>query len=886
VGGTELGQRALLTLNGGNLSAHAIDLEAGAGAIEASVNDVTGAVNVSGGSAHFASDADVLDLGNLDLAGDPTFFNTGDISINDNISVGQNLAILATGNVTASKAVVIQTRDLLAGGHNVTIVAGATLQPFGSPTAKGTIPPQTPLLPGQTIQVMGGSLSGGTISLDNSTIDTRSTSGNQPGGSVTLVAFGGTGTGGITGVNIASGGSGTGANGGVTLIAGGTVGSTSTAIAGITINATGGTGLPPAAINLFAAQPVGSVRFDNNGVATGTFSPGDLTAGAILPGPASVPGSGIITDGGTVTIKTNGMFSNQAAVTTSGAGAGSDAGDITIIAGSINLNAPLLAVGGNGAGGTDQALAGLPGGDGQSGGKGGMITLKGSSGITINANIQADGGNGGNGGDGASGRNGAILDGGAGGLGGNGGMAGMISLTTTDTAITQASDFTMSANGGSGGIGGAGGNGGSLLSRRLLRGHRRSARLLRKLDRGGIGGAGGNGGLATAGGSLRVDAGAGNINLGGTLNFDGGAGGNGGGGGNGGTTSLPDGAGGIGGATGIAQNGAMGGMVGLNTTSGNITLAAITANGGRGGSQLATSGSGGHGAHGGNGGAVSNCGAGAQGGQILVISTAGTILFTDGIQLDGGAKGIQASSEAAGAGGRATISRGGNGGAIGNGGDGGFGGLLSVSTSDDINTSSIIDADGGAGGVITSTAGAGGAGPHGGFGGDVGNAGGGGQGGSVSLTSMSGDVVISNPISAVGGAGGSNSATGGEGGIATAEAGGRGGSIGNGIGGGGAGGKGGDLSISSWIQHPIDPRSWSAVAAVWEAGTPMRVMAGPPAAVRAQAQGALSVWMGRLASPCRFTRPTADHILGFSMPLAAREAMIRPSPAPLATAAT
>ncbi len=452
-GGTQPGQTALLSLTGGDLDAQAIDLQAGTGVIQADVNDVTGVLNVAGGSAHFASNSAVLDLGDLDVTGDPTYFNMGNIVINEDITASQSLAILATGDITATKAVLIQATNSLLGGQNVYIVAGAILTP--SRTGSDKIPPGTTLMPGQSIQVMGASPTGGIISLANSTINTSPDPGsvNQPGGSVTLVAYGGSGTIGITGVNIISGGTGTGANGGVTLIAGDTLKLTTTAISGIAVNTTGGTGLPPAAIGMFAAQPQGAVAFDSNGIATGSFTPGTPTARDILLGP--VPGGGITTDGGTITIKTGGMFSNQIVVSSSGAKPGRDAGDISIIAGSITLNAALLAVGASGAGGTNATGPGLSGGSGQNGGKGGMITLEGTHGITINAGIQADAGNGGDGG------NGAISSGGAGGLGGNGGMAGTVSLTTTDAAISQAGGLTISADGGSGGSGGAGGSGSS-----------------------------------------------------------------------------------------------------------------------------------------------------------------------------------------------------------------------------------------------------------------------------------------------------------------------------------------------------------------------------------------------------------------------------------------
>ena len=135
-------RRCLLSLTGGNLAAQAINLQAGTGAIQADVNNVTGAVNVSGGSAQFASDAGVLDLGSLDMAGDPTFFNMGDIRIDGDIMVGQSLAILATGNVTASRAVVIKTRDASMVVTTSSIVAGGNLQRSGSPTGSATIPPK------------------------------------------------------------------------------------------------------------------------------------------------------------------------------------------------------------------------------------------------------------------------------------------------------------------------------------------------------------------------------------------------------------------------------------------------------------------------------------------------------------------------------------------------------------------------------------------------------------------------------------------------------------------------------------------------------------------------------------------------------------------------
>ena len=117
------------------------------------MNNVTGAVNVSGGSAQFASDAGVLDLGSLDVAGDPTFFNIGNIVIAGNITAGQSLAILATGNITAAKAVVIRATNSLRVDRTYTSWRAATSCRPARPQAAPTIPPGMPLQPGQSIQV-------------------------------------------------------------------------------------------------------------------------------------------------------------------------------------------------------------------------------------------------------------------------------------------------------------------------------------------------------------------------------------------------------------------------------------------------------------------------------------------------------------------------------------------------------------------------------------------------------------------------------------------------------------------------------------------------------------------------------------------------------------
>jgi hypothetical protein len=151
-GGAQLAQSALLNLTGGNLTALAINLQAGLGAIQVDVNDVSGVVNVSGGSAQFGSDSRILDLGIVDVTGDPTFFNMGDITINGDIDAGgQSLAILAGGNIKATRPVNIQAISPVLGGQNVYIEACSKLIPVVSTTITDTLPSENRLAPGQSI---------------------------------------------------------------------------------------------------------------------------------------------------------------------------------------------------------------------------------------------------------------------------------------------------------------------------------------------------------------------------------------------------------------------------------------------------------------------------------------------------------------------------------------------------------------------------------------------------------------------------------------------------------------------------------------------------------------------------------------------------------------
>src|SRR5262249_25940758 len=128
------------TLLGGDWLSRELNLYSGRGSIFANVGEVTGKLNNYGRESHVYTDVDTLTLGNVCMTGDPTFYNTGNITINGNLDVGSDLSILAGGDITTTSGVtLIRARSGGGDGRNITIVAGANLSNGGttSPTLPG-----------------------------------------------------------------------------------------------------------------------------------------------------------------------------------------------------------------------------------------------------------------------------------------------------------------------------------------------------------------------------------------------------------------------------------------------------------------------------------------------------------------------------------------------------------------------------------------------------------------------------------------------------------------------------------------------------------------------------------------------------------------------------
>lgn len=539
----------LNTLNvnatGGNWLSEQLNINAGYGVVDFNINDVTGQVNVNAAAANLGAATPNLNLGNINIQGDPTWFNTGgNVLLSGPIvasGASPNIAILASGNiVSVSGATVIDSSSAQTGGNagTITLVAGAN---FSAGSGSGTNDTTT------TLTINGGSTTGGGIYLDGTAptgfsgtpsaitgLTSAGVGANNSGGNITMVSYAGTGAGsGVvrlpSAVTVTSGGSGTGANGSITILAGATSGA-AVSIGGLQ---TSGSYATPGTITIASATPV----------ITGT---GQVTilGGAILGGSGSwvagTPQSTTITTGRLVA---SGMGGSDA-VNQRNAGSG---GTISLLsAGNISTGS-LRAFGGGG--GADTQAPGK-------GGNGGSISLLSNGGsITINGEVNASGGGGG-----ASSR--SVVTAGVGGSGG--------SITLTATGDLVVSGPVLAAGGGAGGqllSGSAGGTGGGGS----FGGGGSGA------DGGQVGGGGGGGGFTGGGGGGAAGGPTGGAGGGG--GYATGGGGGGGGAASSSATGFGAGGGGGGGGGGIGVGGGGGGA----TTVGDNTVPGGGGSGGAGG---------------------------------------------------------------------------------------------------------------------------------------------------------------------------------------------------------------------------------------------------------------------------------------------------------------
>jgi hypothetical protein len=450
-----------INLIGGNYLSNNLNLYSGTGTITGNVGQVTGKLNTDAKADHLQVATANLLLGD-NTAADPTFVNSGgNIEIVGTNTFGEDVAIIASGSITAAA-----DGQIVDHGNNVTMVAGAVITSgAGSPdtsTVQGNaVTP--PVVNGATaaavtIDTSQTNTLGGSIDLSGSkvttVIDTSGSAIAPNAGNVTLIAIAGTPNSGIApngtvllanNSTINATGSGTGNGGNVTIIGGNnTFNSSATIQTGAILTGAASAGTKGGSITLITAAPTTSdsnpITFQTNG----TISSGNSFAASTTINP-----NAIITVDGDLVTSPAGQSGPIASVN------GASAGNITITAGGSISTQNLLAFGGGGSGGDSVNL------NGGAGGNGGNINVSASATqfaiVAINGQVNSSGGGGG-----GAGSNGAT-----GGVGGSGGSAGSISVVqagyAAGTALQIAGGVTA-AQGGAGGKASAtsvGGGGGS-----------------------------------------------------------------------------------------------------------------------------------------------------------------------------------------------------------------------------------------------------------------------------------------------------------------------------------------------------------------------------------------------------------------------------------------
>lgn len=278
-------------LIGGNLFSNQLNLNAGHGLTTVDVGQITGSVNQHGEAVHLKASTDDLVIGDVCLAGDPTFYNTtGNITIAGDINVAEALTIVAAGNITLQTNVDLNAKSSVTNnGFPITLIAGANIigtAGGADQTSLGPIPPNNPNNGGVTLDGTASATGGSIILQSQSVISAGVFSNSDPGngGDLLLVALRGAtaGTGKIDmqGDNrVESFGTGFGDNGNVTIIADG--------ITGHNINGIFASSIDTRAASTIAitiATPAKSTSANIAYLANGSLAPGSSTfvAGSTL----------------------------------------------------------------------------------------------------------------------------------------------------------------------------------------------------------------------------------------------------------------------------------------------------------------------------------------------------------------------------------------------------------------------------------------------------------------------------------------------------------------------------------------------------------------------------------------------------------------------------
>ncbi|MBU6453257.1 MAG: hypothetical protein KGS72_15855, partial [Cyanobacteria bacterium REEB67] len=353
-----------LSVNGGDYLSKQVNFNAGTGAIDANVGEITGEVNGTAGSSHVIAATNNLNLGTICVSGDPTYYNTaGDITISGALTGDPDLALIASGNIIGnggsldtSAATVSKTIAGTVNGGNILLVAGAH---FTGVTGSIVTPPgdtsSTITLDG-TASPTGGYIDlSGTVftgSSTNKSVTAITSSGGTTGngGNITMVAFQGTAknSGGLIGssnggsVLVDASGKAGGTGGNVTMIGSGQF-VFATEVVGASLTALGGKASVTAPIDVTKGAATGGTFIVAPGSETNTTVQfGSIfTSGAVNIDTAGLVNLAGVTHAGSANITSTKGFVEASILNTAGAGgvtnlttmnggAGGDGGNITV----------------------------------------------------------------------------------------------------------------------------------------------------------------------------------------------------------------------------------------------------------------------------------------------------------------------------------------------------------------------------------------------------------------------------------------------------------------------------------------------------------------------------------------------------------------------------
>ncbi|GEM_PF-2833298 len=171
-----------LSIAGGSFISPQLNLYSGSGAADLRADAVSGTVNVTAGTANVAVTASSLHLGAMNLSGDPTFYDaTGNLTIDQQITGTGDLAIIASGNISATPSGSIASTFT-----DITMIAGAQFKPPTPNNGATNISGQAGDVSNSFV-ITGASSTGGNIDLVNSGF---TSSGLQANGNLQLLAFG------------------------------------------------------------------------------------------------------------------------------------------------------------------------------------------------------------------------------------------------------------------------------------------------------------------------------------------------------------------------------------------------------------------------------------------------------------------------------------------------------------------------------------------------------------------------------------------------------------------------------------------------------------------------------------------------------------------------